>query len=296
MTKKKSSRSSRRSKVSTKQQQYRESIKLIATRVLYVVLLAALVGGLTCILFSPQFMISTLAIKSNDTDLKNRLTQVVKNEINKSVLFVPGTNQLLWTDRKLENLLQKDFPGVKDFDIQISDNEMYIVLEQYQPTAVWCPVGVLQLSKSTLPSCITINDHGQVFAYQATETISTDDVLWLSDRLSVPKNGQQVIDPGVLAVLQDLKKDLRSRGYQTGIIMMFEDRVEINLSTEKTSTTDIRQLIIPTDSINTVIKDVLLVIDENELSTVARRENISYFEIVDFTSPNKVFYQFVSNE
>ena len=286
----------RRKKISTKQQQRRERMGSIVRQVLLTALVISTFLAMGYLIRSPEYRIDSLAVDASDKVLAERISKKIKSEMKGARLFVPNNNRFLWTTSRVSKLVAQDFPGVEQFDLSIEGNELLISVEQYKPTAVWCPQPKLFARDVIANDCYGINDQGEVFLYN--NSIEDFNLLQLTDIFSPPTIGQTVTSDIDLSQLIKLSAELKSREYSINYIVQTNDLYRLHLDNTTSAPIGIEQVVLPRhddDTFDLAIKDLFLVIDQAELVTIATRENIAYYKLVDFTSPNKVFYQFVKN-
>jgi len=254
------------------------------------------------LLFSDRFMVKSLAVEANDKALADRVTKVITAEMKESYYLVSGANQFLWTDSKINRLFDKEFPGIKGHEARVVDNELFISIDQYSVYAIWCPqqVNNITMKNLTTSGCLAINNNGEVFKsdFSLVSDSNFSELLIFSDKYTAPESGEQILLPETISLLNSYRKELEDRDYKITRILLTDNTVDIKLETIGGDTLPIDLVVLPKkpESLSLSLKDFLLVIDENELSAIADREEIARYSQVDLTSPNKLFYRFVKKQ
>jgi hypothetical protein len=249
-------------------------------------------------LFSEKFNINSLSVTGPDESFSAEISDYLKNLLNQKTYFVSNKNQFLWTKSRLENQLNAQFPSISEIDFAITDGEMMIDYNRHEPAGIWCQLKQMDEIMLTSNTCTAISLYGDSFEISNIEKfLSNKQLPVITDAKPKPASGQKVISSDLLSDLVSLVSGLDNRGYQTEFTFLQTD--QITLHTTSNQELEIKKIIMPLQqqriNINN-IADLYLVLDQNELAGIASRENIASFTYLDFTSPNKLFYKFVTNE
>ena len=314
-----SGRNSRVSRVASKQQIKRQSGQRILTIVLFTITLLALMGVGSYFVFAKQFQLKSLAVVTADEALATRVTKDLQKNLKGRTYLIPNTSQVWWTKNHVNNILINEQDGIKDLNLDIADQELRVTIKQFEPLALWCPT--LEPVIQTKKNCLGINSDGIAFTVndrsvnskEFKSTKSTNEQLKdnqdqgdrdlplitiSDDKLVTAVSGSTIIMPDILNRLIDLREELWSENLLFDSILIEPNRVTLLLSNENNtlkSNIKLESIVLPTENparLNLAIKDLMLLLETNELSAIAEREAIVAFEYIDFITLNKVFYRF----
>ena len=299
-TSSKKSRTNKRSgRVTTEARRSRKRFGQILKTIIFILGTIGLIGLLIYLLFADSFQIKRVTITSHDEVLAAQVEEIVLPHIKKTTFFIPNTSQFLWTKSLVANLLDDYDTSIKSAEISIVDQELSIEVAPEIPSALWCQKGKLS------DDCLGVSSEGVAFLANikaATERATNDDsealeLLRLTDHVMTPaKAGDVIIKPIVLESLQLLPEELSDFGFQIDKVVLHQNFVELDLISDDGASVEVRSIHLPTrdqSKLDLAIKDLFLLLDTNELGSIAQREDIRYYELVDFTTRNKVFYKFV---
>lgn len=290
--------SSQNSKLVTKRQSRLRTIRRIAISIVAIALAGAIISSFLYIIYNDSYQVSSLVVETNDPTTSLLITDYTKDYLNQDSYLIPYSSIFFiksFGGRNMNQTLKNQFPNIENVTTEIVNNEVLIKAVLMESTANWCSI-----NKNL--DCFSLASNGRLIGIskKSKNTLMTFVPTIVSDNINVigAENkfvvGDYVLDPYVLDGVTRLLPELNDLDYGLDLIEVHLSAIKI-IFKDSPNNLPIKSVLLP---INTAgqfeqsMGDFIAVVKDGELDDIKVTNNIDYFELVDFTSPDKVFYSF----